>query len=86
MKDSIGLYNQYFCRLMIEELVRSGVDYFCLSPGARSTPLTVAVAENPTVSKQLFHDERAAAFHALGYARAGGKPAALICTSGTAAA
>ncbi|MDH4034729.1 MAG: 2-succinyl-5-enolpyruvyl-6-hydroxy-3-cyclohexene-1-carboxylic-acid synthase, partial [candidate division Zixibacteria bacterium] len=42
--------------------------------------------ENPTVSKQLFHDERAAAFHALGYARAGGKPAALICTSGTAAA
>ena len=34
----------------------------------------------------IFYDERAAAYYALGHARASGRPAVLICTSGTAAA
>ena len=34
----------------------------------------------------MHFDERGAAFHALGYARATGKPAVLVCTSGTAVA
>ena len=72
--------------LLVEELLRSGIDYFCLSPGSRSTPLAVAVARNPKARSAVIYDERAAAFHALGYSRAVGKPAVLICTSGTAAA
>jgi len=72
--------------LIIEELVRNGVTYFCISPGSRSTPLTVAAARHPETRCFVCYDERGAAFHALGYARGAGKPAALICTSGTAAA
>lgn len=78
--------NTFWAYLIVEELVRNGVDYFCISPGSRSTPLTVAVARNPKAQSQICIDERGAAFHALGYARATGKPAALICTSGTAVA
>ncbi len=72
--------------LIIEELIRQGIDYFCLSPGSRSTPLTAAVARHPRARNTICYDERGAAFHALGYARGSGKPAVLICTSGTAVA
>jgi 2-succinyl-5-enolpyruvyl-6-hydroxy-3-cyclohexene-1-carboxylate synthase len=78
--------NQLWGYLIVEELLRNGVDYFVISPGSRSTPLTVAVAQNPLAHKIVCLDERAAAFHAIGYARATGNPAVLICTSGTAAA
>jgi 2-succinyl-5-enolpyruvyl-6-hydroxy-3-cyclohexene-1-carboxylate synthase len=78
--------NQLWGYLIIEELVRNSVDYFVISPGSRSTPLTVAVAQHPQTQKNVCLDERAAAFHALGYARATGNPAVLICTSGSAAA
>ena len=71
--------------LIIEELVRSGIDYFCLSPGSRSTPLTAAAALHRQAQTRMHFDERGAAFHALGYARATGRPAVLVCTSGTAA-
>jgi 2-succinyl-5-enolpyruvyl-6-hydroxy-3-cyclohexene-1-carboxylate synthase len=71
---------------LVEELIRNGIDYFIISPGSRSTPLTVAVAQNPHANKIICLDERAAGFHAIGYARATGNPAVLICTSGTAAA
>ncbi|AFY94478.1 2-succinyl-5-enolpyruvyl-6-hydroxy-3-cyclohexene-1-carboxylic-acid synthase [Chamaesiphon minutus] len=78
--------NQLWGYLIIEELVRNGIDYFVISPGSRSTPLTVAVAQNSQANKIICLDERAAGFHAIGYARATGNPAVLICTSGTAAA
>ena len=78
--------NSLWGSLLVEECIRHGIDYFCVSPGSRSTPLTVAVARNPRAKHIVCYDERGAAFHALGYARATGKPAVLICTSGTAAA
>ena len=78
--------NQLWGYLIIEELVRNGINYFVISPGSRSTPLTATVAQHPQAQKIVCLDERAAAFHALGHARATGKPAVLICTSGSAAA
>ncbi len=78
--------NELWGYLIVEELVRNGVDYFVISPGSRSTPLTVAVARHPQAKNIICFDERGAAFQAIGYARATGKPAVLICTSGSAAA
>lgn len=77
--------NTLWGRLVAEELARCGVDLVCVSPGSRSTPLTAAVARG-RVSSRVWLDERGAAFHALGHARATGRPAALVCTSGTAVA
>ncbi len=78
--------NALWASLLVEELVRNDVTYFCISPGSRSTPLTVAAARNPKARKLICTDERGAGFHALGYGRATGKPAAVITTSGTAVA
>ncbi|MCF7954452.1 MAG: 2-succinyl-5-enolpyruvyl-6-hydroxy-3-cyclohexene-1-carboxylic-acid synthase [Phycisphaerae bacterium] len=78
--------NTFWANLIVEELIRCGVDYFCISPGSRSAPLTAAVARNKSAKSIICYDERNTAFHALGYARATGKPAAIITTSGTACA
>lgn len=75
-----------WARLVIEELCRCGVRTFVVSPGSRSTPLTLALAANKKAEIITHFDERGAAFLALGYARASGNPAALVCTSGTAVA
>lgn len=78
--------NSFWGFLIIEEIIRNGYTYFILSPGSRCTPLTVAVARHPKAAKKLCYDERGAAFQAIGYAKATGNPAILICTSGSAAA
>jgi len=78
--------NNFWAYLLVEELVRNHVTQFFISPGSRSTPLTIAAAENAGAEKIICFDERGAAYCALGYGRATGRPAVLICTSGTAAA
>ncbi|PIQ28194.1 2-succinyl-5-enolpyruvyl-6-hydroxy-3-cyclohexene-1-carboxylic-acid synthase [bacterium (Candidatus Blackallbacteria) CG17_big_fil_post_rev_8_21_14_2_50_48_46] len=78
--------NLTWANLLIEELARWGCEYACISPGSRSTPLTVATARHEKFTSKICLDERAAAFYALGYARATGRPAVLICTSGSALA
>src|SRR5918992_1312294 len=78
--------NRLWAYLIVEELVRSGVDFFCVAPGSRSTPLVAALATNENAESLIHFDERGTAFAALGYARATGRPAAWITTSGTAVA
>jgi len=78
--------NLLWSSLIVEELVRLGVSHFCLSPGNRSAPLACAVRLNPNAEMSMHFDERGSAFSALGIARATGKPAAWITTSGTAVA
>ena len=78
--------NHCWGTLIIEELSRLGVDYFCVAPGSRSSPLVIALAQNKKVKSFIHFDERGLAFHAMGYAAATKKPVVLICTSGTAAA
>jgi len=86
MKQEASNLNSLWADLIIEELLRNRIDYFCLSPGSRSTPLASAVATNKRAGSLMHLDERGTAFHALGHARATGRPAVLICTSGTAVA
>ncbi len=78
--------NAIWADLVIEQLVRCGVRCFSLAPGSRSTPLVAAIARRDDVDVSMHVDERGAAFWALGYARATGRPAAFITTSGTAGA
>ena len=78
--------NHLWSKLMIEEMIRCGVSEFCISPGSRSTSLALAAAENSAANPVVHFDERGCAFRALGLAKATGKAAALICTSGTAPA
>lgn len=86
MRFEFSNINELWGTLVVEELVRAGVTCFCICSGSRSTPLTLAAANNKRAITVVHFDERGAAFYALGYARATGIPAAVICTSGTAAA
>ena len=79
-------FNHLWATLLIEELVRNGIDTFCVAPGSRSTPLVVAVARHVRARSIVHYDERGAAFHALGYGRATGVPAVVLTTSGSALA
>lgn len=73
--------------LIIDQLVQLGVSYFVISPGSRSTPLAIAIAEHPSpqLSAHIHFDERGTAFHALGYAKGSKNLAAVLVTTGTAA-
>lgn len=70
----------------VAELVHTGIKDVVVSPGSRSTPMAMVMAEHQGLNVHIHVDERSAAFFALGIAKASGKPAALLCTSGTAAA
>lgn len=80
-----------FLGAFFDELERWGVHDVVVSPGSRSTPLSMVAYElsrrNPERMRLFVDvDERGAAFFALGLAKASGNPAAVICTSGTAVA
>ena len=70
---------------LVRSFYRVGLRQVILSPGSRSTPLTMAFSYHSGFSKQVILDERSAAFIALGIGKESGKPSILVCTSGTAA-
>src|SRR3954454_17255965 len=78
--------NTALASAMAEELARSGVERAVISPGSRSTPLAVALWREQGIEVTVILDERSAGFFALGTALATAKPAAVLCTSGSAAA
>lgn len=78
--------NALWARVLLSALHRSGVRDVCVTPGSRSTPLAYAAHTHEGLRTTVHIDERAAAFFALGLAKATRRPVALVCTSGTAAA
>jgi len=77
--------NYAWAELMIRELSRLGIDSFYIAPGSRSSPLALSAAEFGRNVYTHF-DERGVGFAALGHARATGRPAVMITTSGSAVA
>ncbi|MBC7365543.1 MAG: 2-succinyl-5-enolpyruvyl-6-hydroxy-3-cyclohexene-1-carboxylic-acid synthase [Undibacterium sp.] len=78
--------NSLWGGICAETLRRCGVSRAVISPGSRSTPLTLALARHTEIECIPVLDERSAAFFALGLAKQGGEPVVLLCTSGTAGA
>ena len=73
---------------MVDEFVRCGVTDAVLSPGSRSTPLAIALAQAEARGELTLHvrlDERTAGYLAIGIAKVTGVPAIVVTTSGTAA-
>jgi 2-succinyl-5-enolpyruvyl-6-hydroxy-3-cyclohexene-1-carboxylate synthase len=70
----------------VEELYRCGMRHAVTSPGSRNAPLALTLAAQKGVEAVSVLDERSAGFAALGMAKASGRPVAVTCTSGTAAA
>ena len=75
--------------MLVDELIAGGVRDAVLCPGSRNAPLAVALHAADAAGRIRLHvrvDERGAGFLALGAARAGGLPAVVVTTSGTAVA
>lgn len=78
--------NMLWAAVVVDELARAGVRHAVIAPGSRSTPLVIALSQEPRITTHSIIDERSAAFFALGLALETGIPAALVCSSGTATA
>lgn len=75
--------------VIVDELVRNRIRCVVLCPGSRNAPLAMALHRADELGQLVLHvrtDERSAGFLALGLSVGGGRPAAVVCTSGTAAA
>jgi 2-succinyl-5-enolpyruvyl-6-hydroxy-3-cyclohexene-1-carboxylate synthase len=75
--------------VIVDELVRNRVQHVVLCPGSRNAALSIALHHAEERGQLTLHvrtDERTAGFLALGLTVGGGRPAAVVCTSGTAAA
>lgn len=82
--------NRLWSSLIIDEFIKNKITHFYLSPGMRNAPLIAALAHfkqwTPDLKVVVCMDERAAGYRALGYTKATGKPAVMLCTSGSAMA
>jgi 2-succinyl-5-enolpyruvyl-6-hydroxy-3-cyclohexene-1-carboxylate synthase len=72
--------------VLVDELARCGVTDVVLAPGSRSAALAMACHDDPRLRLHVQVDERSAGFVAVGLARATGRPAAVVVTSGSAVA
>ncbi len=89
-KENLNLLH---AKLVIDSLLKHGINHFIISPGLRNAPLMSILKEAALKEKDLGQinisisiDERAAAYMAIGQYKASHKPSVLICTSGTALA
>ncbi len=76
-------------RTVVTALRGSGVREVVLAPGSRNAPLSFALYDTAQAGGLRLHtriDERTAGFLALGLGKVSGRPAAVVCTSGTAVA
>ncbi len=78
--------NTALASAFVDELARCGVKHAVVSPGSRSSPLTLAIDRDERIETHVVLDERSAGFVALGISLSTGMPALVTCTSGSAVA
>ena len=71
---------------LVDELLRCGMRHAVTAPGSRNAPIALTLAGDERLDTVSVIDERSAGFMALGMAKSSGRPVAVTCTSGTAAA
>lgn len=84
--NSIELSNKPGVYTLVMACKYFGVENVIICPGSRNAPLTISFSRSGRFHCHSIADERVAAFYALGMALASGKPVAIVCTSGSAAA
>ncbi|TCP94685.1 2-succinyl-5-enolpyruvyl-6-hydroxy-3-cyclohexene-1-carboxylate synthase [Cricetibacter osteomyelitidis] len=87
--SGISIFNRCWAKVILETLLRYGVQHICIAPGSRSTPLTLEAARLQQAKRVVCYthfDERGLGFFALGLAKSAKVPVAIIVTSGTATA
>lgn len=72
-------------QLIVQQCFEQGMKHVVCSPGSRNAPLVIAFDEHPEIQCSIIHDERSAAFFALGMAQQLDQPIGIVCTSGSAA-
>ena len=86
MNHAPNTANATFAATLCDQWWIDGLRAAFVAPGSRSTPLALALLEHGGIGVEIFHDERSAAFAALGYALAADIPGVVLCSSGTAGA
>lgn len=87
--NNTATFNRTWARVILNAIIRYGVEHFCIAPGSRSTPLTLEALHLQKQGLAECHshfDERGLGFFALGLSKATQAPVAVIVTSGTAVA
>ena len=69
---------------LAEILVQNNITKVVISPGSRNAPLIIAFDSHPSIETFVVHDERSAAFFALGMVDELNEGVAIVCTSGSA--
>ena len=68
----------------VHNCAANGMTHVVCSPGSRNAALIIAIDNHPEITAIVIHDERSAAFYALGMSQQLNLPVGLICTSGSA--
>jgi len=75
-------------KLIVQKIVSAceayGIKHVVVCPGSRNAPFSIAFDNHPEFSTYVIHDERSAAFFALGMIDQLNNPVAIVCTSGSA--
>ena len=69
---------------LVETCLKNGMNHVVCSPGSRNSPIVIALDEHPQMTCYVIHDERSAAFIAIGMAQQLKVPVGVVCTSGSA--
>jgi 2-succinyl-5-enolpyruvyl-6-hydroxy-3-cyclohexene-1-carboxylate synthase len=78
--------DKWVVQLVVDQCKAHEIAHWVFSPGSRNAPFSITVDSDPYFQTTVIHDERSAAFFALGMAERLNKPVVLCCTSGSAPA